>query len=203
MVELSLQESAIPSLTTHMGAYGIGLRQLRDGNRASGSAIVPYNAYPARDGWVMILAADNERWPRLCHVMGQPELAADARFTTLALRVKNRDECDRIIGEWTSTMTREQVMAVLSANDIFCGIVKELTEVLADPHLHQRGMLREIDHSDLGPLTIFTSPLRFNGEPNTPHSYAPKLGQDNDAFYAEEFGLTAGEITSLRDRRVI
>jgi CoA:oxalate CoA-transferase len=203
MVELSLQESTIPSLATHIGAYGIGLPQLRDGNRASGSAIVPYNAYPALDGWVMILAADNERWPRLCRVMGQPELAGDARFATLALRIKNRDECDRIIGEWTRTKTREQVMAELSANDIFCGIVKELAEVMADPHLHQRGTLREIDHPDLGPLTIFTSPLRFNGEPNMPSSYAPKLGQDNDVFYAEEFGLTTSEIASLRERRVI
>ncbi|MBV8359414.1 MAG: CoA transferase [Deltaproteobacteria bacterium] len=203
MVELSLQESTIPSLTTHMGAHGIGLRQLRDGNRASGSAIVPYNAYPARDGWVMILAADTMRWHRLCDVMGQPELAGDARFATLALRVKNRDECDRIIGEWTGTMTREQVMAVLSANDIFCGIVKELAEVLTDPHLHQRGTLREIDHPELGPLIIFTSPLRLNGEPNMLRSYAPKLGQDNDTFYTEEFGLTAAEIASLRERKVI
>jgi crotonobetainyl-CoA:carnitine CoA-transferase CaiB-like acyl-CoA transferase len=203
MVELSLQESTIPSLTTHMGAYGIGLRQLRDGNRASGSAIVPYNAYPALDGWVMILAADQERWQRLCRVMEQPQLANDERFATLALRVKNRDECDRIIGEWTRTMTREQVMAVLSADDIFCGIVKELAEVLADPHLHQRGTLREIDHPELGPLTIFTSPLRFNGNSNAPRSYAPRLGQDNDAFYAAEFGLTAVEITALRERKVI
>jgi crotonobetainyl-CoA:carnitine CoA-transferase CaiB-like acyl-CoA transferase len=202
-VELSLQESTIPSLATHMGAYAIGLQQLRDGNRASGSAIVPYNAYPALDGWVMILAADNERWPRLCRVMGQPELAGDERFATLALRVKNRHECDRIIGEWTRTMMREQVMALLSANDIFCGIVQELAEVLTDPHLHQRGTLCEINHPDLGPLTIFTSPLRLNGEPNTPRSYAAKLGQDNDAFYAEEFGLSATEIDSLRNRGVI
>ena len=73
----------------NLGAYAIGLRQLRDGNRASGSAIVPYNAYPAIDGWVMILAADNERWPRLCRVMGQPELAEAPRFATLALRVQH------------------------------------------------------------------------------------------------------------------
>lgn len=75
--------------------------------------------------------------------------------------------------------------------------------MLADPHLHQRGTLREIDHPDLGPLTIFTSPLRFNGEPNEPRSYAPRLGQDSDAFYAEEFGFSPIEITSLRNRKVI
>jgi CoA:oxalate CoA-transferase len=203
MVELSLQESTLPSLATHMGAWGMGLRQLRDGNRASGSAIVPYNAYPARDGWVMILAADNERWSRLCRIMGASELAGDTRFATLALRVQHREECDRIIGEWTRTLTREQLMEVLSANDVFCGIVHELAEVLADPHLHQRGTLREINHPDLGPVTIFTSPLRFDGEPNTPRSYAPRLGQDNEAFYADEFGFTTDLLAALRNRHVI
>jgi CoA:oxalate CoA-transferase len=203
MVELSLQESTIPSLATHMGAYGSGMRELRDGNRSSGSAIVPYNAYPACDGWVMILAADNQRWHRLCCLMGRSELATDPAFATAALRSKNRDECDRIIGEWTATRSREELMAELAASDIFCGVVKELPEVLSDPHLHQRGTLREIDHPELGPLTIFTSPLRLNGEPNAPRSYAPKLGQDNDAFYAEEFGLSAAEIASLRERKII
>jgi CoA:oxalate CoA-transferase len=135
--------------------------------------------------------------------MGQPELAADSRFATLALRVQNRDECDRIIGEWTRTRSREQVMRTLSAADIFCGIVKELPEVLADPHLRQRGTLRDIDHPDLGRLTIFTSPLRLNGEPNFPRSYAPKLGQDNESFYAEEFGLSTAEIAALRERKLI
>jgi CoA:oxalate CoA-transferase len=177
--------------------------QLRDGNRSSGSAIVPYNAYPARDGWVMILAADNQRWHRLCALMGRSELATDPAFVTAALRSRNRDECDRIIGEWTATRSREELMAELAASDIFCGVVKELPEVLSDPHLHQRGTLREIDHPELGPLTIFTSPLRLNGEPNAPRSYAPKLGQDNDVFYAEEFGLSAAEMASLRERKII
>jgi CoA:oxalate CoA-transferase len=100
-------------------------------------------------------------------------------------------------------MTREQLMAALSANDIFCGIVQELAEVLADPHLHQRGALRKINHPELGPVTIFTSPIRLNSEPNAPRSYAPSLGQDNEAFYAQEFSFTMDEIASLRKRGVI
>jgi crotonobetainyl-CoA:carnitine CoA-transferase CaiB-like acyl-CoA transferase len=74
---------------------------------------------------------------------------------------------------------------------------------MADPYLHQRDTLREIDHPELGRLTIFTSPLCFNGNSDAPHSYAPRLGQDNDAFYAAEFGLIAAEIAALRERNVI
>ena len=59
MVELCLYDSVIPTLTTFLGAMGMGLTDLRDGNRASGGAISPYNAYPTSDGWVMILAGES------------------------------------------------------------------------------------------------------------------------------------------------
>jgi formyl-CoA transferase len=203
MVELSLQESTVPALTTHMGAYGIGLRQLRDGNRSSGGVIVPYNAYPASDGWVMILAGDPARWTRLCVLMEQPELAEDARFASLAARSHNRDECDRIIAEWTRTKTRADLMDLLGRNEIIVGIVKELGEVLTDPHLRHRGTLREIDHPELGRMTIFTSPLRLDGESNAPRSPAPPLGRDNDSFYMDELGFSASEIAAMRERKVI
>jgi formyl-CoA transferase len=204
MVETSLQESSLSSLTTHLGAYyGMGLRQLRDGNRAAGGAVSPYNAYRATDGWVMILAGDNVRWRNLCRVMGRPELAEDPRFVNLAARSKNRHEVDRIVTEWTKTKSRQEIMDVLAANNVLVGIVKELHEVMTDPHLHERGTLRDVEHPQLGPMTIFTSPIRINGKPNEPRSPSPVLGSDNDRFYAEELGYSSEEIARLREQKVI
>ncbi len=204
MVELSLQESTLASLSTHIGAwYGMGFRQLRDGNHSSGSYVVPFNAYPARDGWVMILAGDNARWRKLCALIGHPEFGEDPRFAKLAGRRQHQEAIDHIVAEWTRTKTRQQIMDDLAANDIFGGIVKEIDEVMTDPHLHERGTLREIDHPQLGRMTIFTSPIRLNGAPNVPQSPAPPVGRDNEGFYAAELGLTAAEIASLRDRKVI
>ncbi|HLW70455.1 MAG TPA: CoA transferase [Candidatus Binataceae bacterium] len=203
MVELSLQESTIPSLSSHIGARGMGIQQLRDGNRSPGGYVVPYNTYPAADGWVMILASDNPRWRKLCTLMGHPELGDDARFATLAARRQRQDEVDQIVAAWTQQQTRQEIMDMLAANDVLGGIVNDLDEVMADPHLHERGSLRKIDHPELGTMTIFTSPLRLDGEPNVPRSPAPTLGKDNDQFYATELGLNAGEIASLRDRKVI
>ncbi len=204
MVELSLQESTLPSLATHIGArFGLGINQLRDGNRSSGGFVVPYNAYPALDGWMMILAGDNRRWGKLCALMGHPEFADDPRFAKLATRRAHQEEVDQIITEWTRTRTRDQIMDGLAANDLFGGIVKDLDEVMTDPHLHQRGTLHEIDHPVLGRMTIFTSPLRFNGEPNVPRSLAPTLGEDTDQFFTEELSMSAAEIAVLRARKVI
>jgi len=203
-VELSLQESTLATLTTHLGVrYGMGIRELRNGNRSAGNVVAPYNTYPARDGWVMIMAGDNPRWRRLCALMGHSEHATDPRFATLGARRKHQEEVDAIVSEWTRGQTRQQIMDQLGANDLTGGIVKELDEVMTDPHLHERGTLREIDHPELGRMTIFTSPLRFNGEPNAPHSHAPTIGKDNDRFFAEELGLTREEIAALREQKVI
>jgi len=204
MVEISMQEASLPTLVSHISAYyGMGLRQLREGNRGSGGVVTPANAYPASDGWVMILAADNHRWRKLCVLMGRPEMADDPRYAKLSGRSKDRDTVDRIIGEWTRTKTRQQLMDELSANDVICGIVKELPEVMTDPHLFERGALQEVDHPHLGRMTIFTSPLRFEGKPARPKSLSPLLGADNDRVYGEELGLTRAEIAELRERKII
>lgn len=203
MVELCLYDSVIPALTSFLGAMGAGMENLRDGNRAPGGAISPYNAYPASDGWVLILAGDNARWTKLCGLMGTPELAVKERFATLGRRARNRHEIDRIVGAWTITKTRRELFDLMAAADVFCGMVQELPEVMADPHLLARGMLREVDHPALGPMTIFTSPVRLNSEPSVPTSMSPALGAENDRVYHDELGLNTEEIAGLRDRRVI
>jgi CoA:oxalate CoA-transferase len=204
MVELCLYESTIPTLTSQIGArYGRGVEQLREGNRATGGLIAPYNSYPTTDGWIMMLLNDPVRWRRLCNILGQPELADDPRFATPQARIANHQPLDHIIADWTRTRTRQEAMDEFVASDIFCGMVQDLPEVMTDQHLHQRGMLRAIEHPQLGPMTIYTSPIRINGEAPQPKSYSPALGADNDDFYARELGLSRSEIVSLHERKVI
>lgn len=204
LVEVALQDAVVPTLTTHIGAYyGLGITRTRDGNRSAGGVIAPYNVYPASDGYVMILAADHHRWRRMCELMGRPELSEDERFATLKARAANIDEVDEIVSAWTRGHTREALMAMLNGADVFCGIVKELPEVMTDPHLHARGMLREVDDPRLGRITIWTSPLRMNAEAPEPQSLAPALGADNDDLLRTELGLDASAIASLRERKII
>jgi CoA:oxalate CoA-transferase len=204
LVEMALHDAIVPALTTHIGAYyGMGITGTRDGNRSPGGVIAPYNVYAASDGYVLILAADNHRWRRMCETMGRPELADDERFATSKSRAKNIDEVDEIVARWTRRHTREELMSILNGADVFCGMVKELPEVMSDAHLHARGMLREIDDPRLGRITIWTSPLRMNAEAPSPRSPAPALGADNEEFYRSELGLDAAALAALRDRKVI
>ena len=203
-VEVAMQEAALPTLVSQIGAwYGLGVREMRNGNRAAGGKITPYNAYPAADGWVMILAADNVRWRKLCQVIGRPEMAEDSRFAKLAGRSTNQDLIDETIAEWTRGRTRQEIMDELASNDVLCGMVRELPEVVEDPHLLERGALLPVNHPELGPMKLFGSPLRFNGEPATVTSLSRTLGADNDDFYGRELGLSAEEIEQLRKDQII
>jgi len=203
MVELCLYDSVIPTLTTFRGALAMGMPNLRDGNHALGRVIAPYNAYPASDGYVMILANNNARWARMCELMGQPELATDERFESAGARTRNLREVDRVVAQWTRTKTKRELFDIMAAADVFCGIVQDLPDVIADPHLLARGMLQEVNHPVLGPMTLFTSPLRLDSEPSIPTSMSPALGEGNDRFYGDELGLSVDEIAALRERKVI
>ncbi|HKV55954.1 MAG TPA: CoA transferase [Candidatus Binataceae bacterium] len=204
MVEISMQEAVLPSMVSHISAYyGMGLRQLREGNRGSGGVVTPANAYPASDGWVVILAADNHRWRKLCALMERPDIGDDPRFVKLSGRSRNRNEIDAAIAEWTRGKTRGELMMLLNSNDVICGIVKELPEVMTDPHLLERGALREIEHPQLGRMMMFNSAIRFNGQPSESRSSSPLLGVDSERVYRDELGLSAEEFASLRERKVI
>jgi crotonobetainyl-CoA:carnitine CoA-transferase CaiB-like acyl-CoA transferase len=77
--------------------------------------------------------------------------------------------------------------------------VRDLEEVVNDEHLHQRGMLRWIDHPDVGRIAAPHSPIRLHGTEPKELTLNPQLGQDNDAVYGTWLGLDEAEIASLRE----
>ena len=73
------------------------------------------------------------------------------------------DETDALVAEWTRTLGKMEVFARTKALRIPCAPVRTAPEVMHDPHMHERGMLEDIDHPELGPITVPTTPLRLHG----------------------------------------
>ena len=94
-------------------------------------------------------------------------------------------------------------MELLTGADITCGIVKEIPEVLEDPHLRERGTLQDIEHPTAGKVTVLASPIRLNDDPPTIDAPAPTLGEHNDLIYGKLLGLSTKEIASLKEQGVI
>ena len=204
LVEVAMLDSVFPTLASNLGMY-FGQTQLggevlsRTGNKHGGLSVVPYNVYAASDGYVAIIVVREEHWQFLLMAMGREELAEDPRYLTNDARVAHMDEVDAMVGEWVATMTKSEAEAAAQRHRVPTAAVRDLEEVVNDEHLHQRGMLRWIDHPDVGRIAAHHSPIRLQGTEPMELTLNPGLGQHNDSIYGTWLGLDEAEIASLRE----
>jgi crotonobetainyl-CoA:carnitine CoA-transferase CaiB-like acyl-CoA transferase len=99
--------------------------------------ISPYGAFNCSDGKAVLLSIQNEReWQRLCsEVLGNAELATDARFASNVLRVKNNTELEQTIGACLRNFTREEAIVKLFKAGIACGRLSDMQDLMQHPQL--------------------------------------------------------------------
>jgi crotonobetainyl-CoA:carnitine CoA-transferase CaiB-like acyl-CoA transferase len=159
--------------------------------------LCPFDVFPACDGWIAIAAPGDKHWSILCEALGRPELAASPKFATNADRSARSREVRALISRWTSQRSRAEVTEVLGGR-IPVGAVQTVEDIFADPHVHARRMLVEVEQpgSDR-PVTIAGSPIKFAGLSERPVRRAPLLGEDTDDILAH-LGYTLDDVAALR-----
>lgn len=202
-VEVSLQDAVLPALTSNIaGLLAAGeATPERTGNRHGGLAVAPYNAYPTVDGWITVLCPTDKHWHRLCELMDDPA-TADSRFADMTGRCKFIDDVDEIVGRWTSTREKGDLTELLKAAKIPCAPVVTLPELLVDPHVKERAILREVT-DERGTFTTLGSPLLLSDSPIVEPRRAGGLGEHTAEVLRDELGMTDSEIEQLRQDGVI
>ena len=199
-------EAVYPSLMSSLGLHfgnGHGEAPLRTGNRHAGLAEAPYNVYPAADGHVAIICVSEAHWRSIAELMGREDLVTAEGWATRRERCDRLDEVDELVAAYTRTLGREELLAMLRAARVPCAPVRDLDEVVHDEHLHARGMLQEIEHPELGPLTVPHSPLHYAGTERMALQPSPALGQHTREVLEERLGLSSAEIDDLAREEVI
>ncbi|HZF85139.1 MAG TPA: CoA transferase [Burkholderiaceae bacterium] len=190
--EVAMLDAAYLALTSTIGLhFDDPDANPRTGSRHAGLAMAPYNVYPSADGYVAIICVKEEHWQGVARAMGREELVADPAYETHASRCARMEEIDALVGAWTAGLTRASLMQMARVHRFPAAPVRTTAEVVQDPHLHQRGMLSEFDHPELGRVTLPNSPLRFDGLPPMPLRASPTLGQDNARILGSEFAAAA------------
>jgi len=202
LVEVAMQEAAYPTITSQLHAYhDTGKRPERTGNASHGR--VPINVYPAKDGYVAMNLAVEEHWHSLLKAMGREDMRDDPRFCDNAARVAHREETDAAIAAWTRTLGKMEIFAIAKQRRIPLAPVREVDEVMHDPHMHERGFLQEIEHDEIGRITVPSSPLRLHGADKVAVTPSPKLRQHNAEIYGGWLGLSPDDIAGLERDGVI
>ncbi len=206
LLEVSMHDTVYPTLASSLGGiYNDPARVLpeRTGNQHTGVAVAPYNVYPAQDGWLAVISVSDKHFAALAGAIGHPGLASDPRFVDQYARVRNVTELDAVIEDWTMRHPRWDAVQALSAADVPCAPVLTVREVAQDPHLIDRGMIRQVRHPTLGQRPVPGCPLRLTDSPVGALSAAPLLGAHTDEVLRELCGAHDAELTSLRGAGVI
>jgi len=204
-VEVSMMEAVYASLSSNLGLYygSDGQTPMRTGNRHGGMSLCPYNVYPTNDGYVAIICNHQRHWEALVLAMSQPELGFDSRMMTMKDRVANMDFVDDTIGAWTRSRGKQAVFDLLTNHRIPCAPVRDISEVVADPHLRARGMLQDIEHPEFGSITVSSSPIRFTDMPPLAPKASRRLGEDNGEILCDFFNEPRSQLDGWRARGVI
>lgn len=166
--------------------------------------IVPYEAYAAADGYLVLAVGNDAQFRRFCAVAGHPELADDPRFASNADRLAHRRELTKLLRELFIRHSRDHWLTGLEAVGVPCGPVNTVPEVFADPHVQARGLAAETPHPDGDgrTLPVVASPIRLSATPPGLRHGPPRLGADAVAVLREA-GYTDDEIAALQTSRVV
>lgn len=101
LIEINLLSSALSGLVNHSSAYAAGgVVPFRMGN--AHPSVFPYEPLPTADDDLIVAAANDGQFRKLCEVLGVPELADDPRFARNADRTERREELRPLLVEQLS-----------------------------------------------------------------------------------------------------
>jgi len=196
--DLSLYDAAIGMLTYpgvwHMNA---GFTPVRTHHSAHPS-LVPFQAFEASDGWIIIGCAKEKFWQRLTEVIGKPEWASDPRFITFADRQKNATALLPMLEEIIRHRTVDQWLSVLYPASIPCGPINDVAQAMLEPHTIARNLIFETEHPRYGTIKNLASPVKVGNEA-VAHRRAPQRNENFDEVMSGLLKYSPEKIASLGD----
>jgi crotonobetainyl-CoA:carnitine CoA-transferase CaiB-like acyl-CoA transferase len=181
--DVSLYDTAV-SLLGYLGSWHLteGYQPARTRHSAHPS-LIPFQAFQASDGWLVVTAAKEKFWRRLTVVLGHPELAEDPRFRTFADRDRNRDVLMPLLEDIFASRSVADWLAPMYAASIPCGPINDVPAALREPHAAERDLIARTEHHRFGTVASLRSPVRVGppGADTHPLRSAPRMGEHTES----------------------
>lgn len=196
--DVSLYDTAM-GLLTYPAAWHLnaGFTPVRTRHSAHPS-LVPFQAFEAADGWLVVGCAKEKFWQRLAVVIDRPQWADDLLYRTFADRDRNRDVLLPQLEDIFLSRTVDDWLVPLRAASIPCAPINDVAQALTDEHTVARGLVVETEHPHWGTVRQVASPVRVGAE-QVEHRRAPLRHEDAPYLLSEVLGYDDAQVASLGD----
>jgi formyl-CoA transferase len=203
VVDSALYEAVLQVTESLLADYGAsGFMRERSGSVLPG--IAPSNAYPCKDGDIVIGANQDKVFARFAEVIGKPEWAEDPKYQTHHARGARQKELDALISEWTRSKTVSEVDALMAKAGVPAGPIYRPDRMLDDPQFLARGAIHWEEHPSLGRIPMQNVFPKLSQTPGSVRRTAPDaIGQHSEEVLREVLGMTAAEVSGLRRDGVV
>ncbi|MDB5932313.1 MAG: CoA-transferase [Polaromonas sp.] len=202
-IDVSLVESGLALTVIEATCYFVnGVVPKVAGTRNHLSA--PYQAYRAKDGYVIVGAGNQRLWKKFCSdVIDKPQWIDDLRFGSVSDRHKNADDLEQMLEK---ILVQEDIaywVEKMGEAGVPGGPINSFDQALDDPHFLARDMVLEVEHPTAGTIKTLGIPAKMSHTPGQIRSPAPLLGQHTDEILKSLLALTDKEVQDLRLTNVI
>ncbi|MBI4522714.1 MAG: CoA transferase [Deltaproteobacteria bacterium] len=174
------------------------------GNRSLVAA--PYGAYRCKgeDRWCAIAVYTQDEWERFSGLLETSGLDRNGKFATQLERVRETEQLNRWVEQWTSRRDAYEVMEQLQAIGVCAAVVQDVEDQFKrDPQYAARGFLVKIKEPEAGEVATEGIPVRLSETPGRIRGPAPLMGEHTNEIARQVLGLSEEQIKALEEEGVL
>lgn len=163
----------------------------------------PVSVYRTKDGFVYLAVGNDRQWSSMVsqemfRSLNKPEYEKNAG------RIRDVENLNKAINAITEHQSTDVLIALFQSITVPISKIQTIPEVIADPLVGKR-LLHASDEKSGFKLTLAPSPVwsdyleRVKGE----MSFPPRFGEHNRAVYGNILGYSDGDLSALKEKKVI
>lgn len=200
-VDVALFDCQVAMMLNVFSAWfnsGVAIQQANDHPSAC-----PHGVFPTADGHIIIATMNDAQFARVAAVLGHPEWAGDARFSTNGCRVESSQELVALMSHELKKRASQHWLRQLDLATIPAGPVNRISDLEGHPQLEARGMVVSFEDAEKGVIRTPGNPVKLSASPVGYRLPPPALGEHTEAVLHGYLGITEQAFAELRARSIV